>query len=110
MGKYIEVISTGEWVNGSGWSYDDSTVDVNEVDTPNLDTNDIDWYETTGISAMDLEDIQEKADADSKDIRWKIAIYDADEYNDPDGNPEELASVEKWESEIASEYLEMYAE
>lgn len=42
MGKYIEVISTGEWVNGSGWSYDDSTVDVNEVDTPNLDTNDID--------------------------------------------------------------------
>ena len=57
-----------------------------------------------------LKIFKKKADADSKDIRWKIAIYDAAEYNDPDGNPEELTSVEKWESEIASEYLEMYAE
>lgn len=108
MGKYIEVISAGEWVNGSGWSYD-STVDANEVDTPNLDTNDIDWYQITGISAMDFEDIQKKADADLKDIRWKIAIYNAAEYEEC-GDAAELASVEKWESEIASEYLEMYAE
>lgn len=110
MGKYIEVISAGEWVNGSGWSYDDSIVDVNEVDTPDLDTDDIDWYETTGIGAMDFEDIQKKADADSKDIRWKIAIYNADEYEECGDAATELASVEKWESEIASEYLKMYAE
>lgn len=109
MGKYIEVISAGEWVNGSGWSYD-STVDVNEVDTPNLDANDIDWYQITGISAMDFEDIQKKADADLKDISWKIAIYDADEYEERGDSATELASVGKWESEIASEYLKMYAE
>ncbi len=109
MGKYIEVISADEWVNGSGWSCG-STVDVNEVDTPELNSHDIDWYLITGISAMDFEDIQKKADADLKDIRWRIEIYDAAEYNDPDGNPEEIASVEKWESEIASEYLEMFAE
>ena len=110
MGRCIEVISAGEWINGSGWSYDGSTVDVNEVDTPDLDTNDIDWYETTGISAMDLEDIQKKADADLKDIRWKIATYDADEYEECGDAATELARVEKWESEIASEYLKMYAE
>lgn len=103
MKKYVTVLTTGEWENGSGWSYDGSL--VNTAETDSADLNEVDWVETIGLNQMDEDDLRKMADADDKDVLWTFTTYRADDYEENGTGAEEVASAKKWQSEAAEEQI-----
>lgn len=103
MKKYVTVLTTGEWKNGSGWSYDGSLVDTTETDSADL--NGVDWVETICLNQMDEDELRKMADADEKDVLWTFTTYRADDYEENGTSAEEVASAKKWQSEAAEEQI-----
>ena len=99
--KYTTVIFCKHWVNGSGWSYE-TILDVEESDY-NLET--LDWDEILFWLAGDDEGIKVIADESKEDNLITIVLYDAADYDENNTDAAEIERVERWESEIAKEYL-----
>lgn len=104
--KYTTVIFCKHWVNGSGWSYEE-ILDVEESDY-NLDY--IDWDEIIGLGGGDEEGAKVMADNSKEDNLITIVLYDAADYAENDTDAAEIKRVERWESEIAQEYLAKMAD
>ena len=104
MKEYIAVLTEAEWINGSGWSYSTIT-DTEECDSPKLDS--IDWVDVLRLNEVDEAELEKIADADERDVRWTFTTYKSADYAENGEEAEELASVEKWQSEAAAEWLEV---
>ncbi len=100
--KYTTVIFCKHWVNGSGWSYE-TILNVEESDY-NLKT--LDWDDILfWLVDDDDEGIKVIADDSEEDNLITIVLYDAADYEENNTDAAEIERVERWESEIAKEYL-----
>ncbi len=107
--KYTTVIFYKHWVNGNGWEYE-SILDVEENDPYGLDERYIDWLEIIGGSISDEDGLKVMADNSTEDTLYSIVLYDAADYNENNTDAAEIGRVERWESEIAQEYLAKMAD
>lgn len=106
--KYTTVIFSKHWVNGSGWSYEE-VLNVEESEYYKL--GDIDWADILfWLDGNDEEDIKVIADNSKEDNLITIVLYAAADYDENDTDAAEIERVERWESEIAREYLARIAD
>lgn len=105
--RYTQVIFCKHWVNWSGWSYE-NILDIAESND-NLET--IDWDDILfWLASDDEEAIKVLADKSKEDNLITIVLYETEDFDENDTDAEEIERVEKWESEIAREYLEKTAD
>lgn len=104
--KYTTVIFCKHWVNGSGWSYGE-ILNVEESDY-NLDA--LDWDDIVLWLVGDEEGARVVADDSEEDNLIAIVLYDTADYGENNTDAAEIERVERWESEIAKEYLSKMAD
>lgn len=95
------------WTNGSGWSYEmdelGSEILTDRQYDAIKDGEEPDWYELAGFRRMDYEDVARRIDGNT-DVQYTVITEDI---TDPE-NPAIAAKFERWESDIAQDYIKRY--
>lgn len=102
---HIEVYA-GEWVNGSGWSYDNTIEYDYDPDCEPRREDLIDFVEDA-FADSSAEELEGLADDSISDTRYKMIVYAAHEDEDDDDYyyDEPIAVYKVWLSEVAKKLL-----
>lgn len=106
MKVYVEVYA-GEWVTGSGWSYDNA---IEYEYDPNCEPcrEDLVDFVRESMEGMSTEELEACADDSISDARYKMVVYAAHEDED-DGDYDEdepIAEYKVWQSDVAKRMLD----
>lgn len=103
---YIEVYA-GEWVNGSGWSYDNTIEYDYDPDCEPRREDLIDFVEDS-MEGMGTEELEGYADDSISDTRYKMIVYAAHEDEDDRDydDDEPVAVYNVWKSRVAQKMLD----
>ena len=103
---HIEVY-VGEWVNGSGWSYDNAIEYDYDPDCEPRREDLIDFVEDA-LADKSAEELEGWADDSISDTRYKMIVYaaHADEDDDDYDDDEPIATYNVWKSRVAQKMLD----
>lgn len=103
--RYEAVTYASEWVDGSGWSCENSIVEAVAMTEEEHLTNSrsgIDW--SALIEGCDPDEIRRMADDNGEDVKYTVTVYDTT-YGDSEDDAVEVSGEERWQSDIAKQYI-----
>lgn len=91
--KVTQIITSSKWVDGSGWSYQDSIISEEESDSLFDTLEEVKEYCEDADSWGDFDNLFLDDIADGEDIQYTVT------FEDEDGN--EIASMSVWASDMS---------